>query len=75
MVGHIQHFHCIKVFSGYTASSTLMAYCVNLIELTDSSLVKITVKIVKFGLWDNKKAPLQKSSKPLGLQVSQLILL
>ena len=34
-IGHIQNFHCIKVFSGYTASSILMATCVTLIELTD----------------------------------------
>ena len=40
-VGHIQNFHCIiKVFSGHTASSALMATCVTLTDLTDWSLVK-----------------------------------
>ena len=47
-VGHIQHFHCIKVFAEYTASSTLMATCVTLTNLTDWSLVKISVKNAKF---------------------------
>ena len=51
-VGHIQNVHRIKVIPEYTASSTLMAMatCVTLVshELSDWSLVKISVKTAKF---------------------------
>ena len=47
-VGHFQKFHSIKVFSGYTTSSTLMALCVTLTDLTEWSLIKISIKKTKF---------------------------
>ena len=47
-VGHTRTFHCITVFSGYTASSTLTVTCVTLTDLTDGSLVKISVIPAKF---------------------------
>ena len=45
--------------SGYSASSTLMATCVTLANLTGQHFSKTA----KFGQEDDKKAPLQKSSK------------
>ena len=43
LVGHdIQNVHCIKVFSGYTASSTLMATCVTLTDLSQNCDISVT---------------------------------
>ena len=60
-VEQIQNFHCIKVFSGYTAFSTLMATSVTLTDFTDWSLVKISIKTVKFWLRGQLKSSPSKN--------------
>ena len=47
------HFHCIKVFSRYTDSSTFMAAYVTLTDLTYRSRVKNSVKTAKF--WSRRR--------------------
>ena len=60
---HIKNFHCIEVFSGYTAFNALMATCVTVTDLTDWSQVNSSVKTAKFRSGEGRKAPFQKSSK------------